>query len=130
MNKKVTQSLFLSILLLSGTALQAQQAGVRKLGLQLVNNPVLRQAHVGVCIYDPEKQTYWYEYQDDRYFTPASNTKIFTLYTGLQMLGDSLPAMKYLETDSVLYIKGTGDPSFLHPDFVTQPAMQLLTQTN
>lgn len=130
MNKKVTQSLFLSILLLCNTGLQAQQAGVRKLGLQLVNNPVLRQAHVGVCIYDPEKQTYWYEYQDDRYFTPASNTKIFTLYTGLQMLGDSLPAMKYLETDSVLYIKGTGDPSFLHPDFVTQPAMQLLTQTN
>ena len=130
MNKKVTQSLFLSILLLSGTALQAQQAGVRKLGQQLVKDPVLRQAHVGVCIYDPEKQTYWYEYQDDRYFTPASNTKIFTLYTGLQLLGDSLPAMKYLETDAVLYIKGMGDPSFLHPDFVSQPAMQLLTQTD
>lgn len=130
MNKKVTQALFLSLLLLSTTALRAQQANIRKMGQQLVNDPVLKQAHVGVCIYDPEKQTYWYEYQDDRYFTPASNTKIFTLYSGLQLLGDSLPAMKYLETDSVLYIKGMGDPSFLHPDFTTQPAMQLLAQTN
>ena len=130
MNNKVTQALLLSILLLSGTALQAQQAGIRKPAQALLNDPAIRQAHIGICIYDPAKENYWYQYQDDKYFTPASNTKIFTLFTGLQLLGDSLPAMRYLETDTVLYIKGTGDPSFLHPDFVSQPAMQLLTQTD
>ncbi|HEY0610718.1 MAG TPA: D-alanyl-D-alanine carboxypeptidase [Chitinophaga sp.] len=130
MNNKVTQALSLFILLLSGTALQAQQPGVRKWAQVLLNDPAMKQAHIGICIYDPAKENYWYQYQADRYFTPASNTKIFTLFTGLQLLGDSLPAMRYLETDSVLYIKGTGDPSFLHPDFITQPAMQLLTQTD
>lgn len=130
MNNKLRQALLLFILLLSGTALQAQQPGVRKWAQALLNDPAIKQSHIGICIYDPAKENYWYQYQADRYFTPASNTKIFTLFTGLQLLGDSLPAMRYLETDSVLYIKGTGDPSFLHPDFVTQPAMQLLTQTN
>jgi len=130
MNNKVTQALFLFVLLLNGTALWAQQPGVRKSAQALLNDPVIKQAHIGICIYDPATEKYWYQYQADRYFTPASNTKIFTLFTGLQLLGDSLPAMRYLETDSVLYIKGTGDPSFQHPDFITQPAMQLLTQTD
>ncbi len=118
------------MLLLCAPALQAQQANIRKWAQVMLNDPALKQAHVGVCIFDPEKAAYWYQYQDDRYFTPASNTKIFTLYSGLQLLGDSLPAMRYLETDSVLYIKGMGDPSFLHPDFITQPAMELLVRTN
>lgn len=130
MNNKLRQALFLFILLLSGPALQAQQPGVRKWAQALLNNPAIKQSHIGICIYDPAKDNYWYQYQDHKYFTPASNTKIFTLFTGLQLLGDSLPAMRYLETDSVLYIKGTGDPSFLHPDFITQPAMQLLTHTD
>lgn len=129
MNNKVTQTLFLFILLISGPAVMAQQSTVRKWAQELLNGPALQQAHVGICIYDPAREAYWYQYQDDKYFTPASNTKIFTLYTGLQLLGDSLPAFKYLETDSVLYVKGTADPSFLHPDFTRQPAMDLLTQT-
>jgi D-alanyl-D-alanine carboxypeptidase/D-alanyl-D-alanine-endopeptidase (penicillin-binding protein 4) len=97
---------------------------------ELLNSPALRQAHTGICIYEPATGKYWYRYQDNRYFTPASNTKIFTLYTGLRLLGDSLPAMRYLQTDSVLYVKGTADPSFLHPDYTWQPALQMLQETN
>lgn len=96
---------------------------------ELLNSPALRQAHTGICIYEPATGKYWYNYQDDHYFTPASNTKIFTLYAGLRLLGDSLPAMRYLETDSVLYVQGTADPAFLHPDYQDQPAWQLLQQT-
>lgn len=96
---------------------------------ELLTSPALRQAHTGVCIYEPASGKYWYSYQDDHYFTPASNTKIFTLYTALRLLGDSLPALRYLETDSVLYVKGTADPAFLHPDYTLQPAWQLLQQT-
>lgn len=96
---------------------------------ELLSSPALRQAHTGVCIYEPATGKYWYSYQDDHYFTPASNTKIFTLYTALRLLGDSLPALRYLETDSVLYVKGTADPAFLHPDYTVQPAWQLLQQT-
>jgi D-alanyl-D-alanine carboxypeptidase/D-alanyl-D-alanine-endopeptidase (penicillin-binding protein 4) len=96
---------------------------------ELLNSAALRQAHTGICIYEPASGKYWYRYQDNRYFTPASNAKIFTLYTGLRYLGDSLPGLRYLNTDSVLYVKGTGDPSFLHPDYTYQPAFQLLQQT-
>ena len=96
---------------------------------EMLNSAALRQAHTGICIYEPATGKYWYRYQDNRYFTPASNAKIFTLYTGLRYLGDSLPGLRYLSTDSVLYVKGTGDPSFLHPDYTYQPAYQLLQQT-
>jgi serine-type D-Ala-D-Ala carboxypeptidase/endopeptidase (penicillin-binding protein 4) len=95
----------------------------------LLKSAALKQAHTGICIYEPATGRYWYNHEDDKYFTPASNTKIFTLYTGLKYLGDSLPALRYLNTDTVLFIKGTGDPSFLHPDYTLQRAIQLLTQT-
>lgn len=90
----------------------------------------LREAHVGISIYDPATGKYWYQHQDDKFFMPASNTKIFTLYTGLQLLGDSLPGMRYAENDTALFIRGMADPSFLHPDFKYQPAMDLLTRTD
>lgn len=96
---------------------------------ELLNSAALKQAHTGICIYEPATGKYWYRYQDDRYFTPASNVKVFTLYTGLRYLGDSLPGLRYLNTDSVLYVKGTADPSFLHPDYTYQPAFQLLQLT-
>src|SRR6187402_839738 len=108
----------------------AQYTNIKKWAeTELLNSAALRQAHTGICIYEPATGKYWYRYQDDRYFTPASNVKIFTLYTGLRYLGDSLPGLRYLDTDSVLYVKGTGDPSFLHPDYTYQPAFQLLQQT-
>lgn len=108
----------------------AQQPLIAKWAAQLLGSPALRQAHTGICIYEPATRKYWYRYQDNKYFMPASNTKIFTLYAGLRLLGDSLPALRYLETDTALYVKGTGDPAFLHPDYTWQPAMQLLAQTN
>lgn len=109
----------------------AQYGQIRKWAEEeLLTSPALRQAHTGICIYEPATGKYWYSYQDDRYFTPASNTKIFTLYTALRLLGDSLPALRYLETDSVLYVKGTADPAFLHPDYTVQPAWQLLQNTS
>ncbi|KAA2245057.1 D-alanyl-D-alanine carboxypeptidase/D-alanyl-D-alanine-endopeptidase [Chitinophaga agrisoli] len=106
------------------------KTNIRKWASELLNGAALEHAHVGICIYDPGKQEYWYQYQDDKYFTPASNTKIFTLFSGFQLLGDSLPALKYLETDSVLYVKGMGDPSFLHPEYTSQPAMDMLSRTD
>jgi D-alanyl-D-alanine carboxypeptidase/D-alanyl-D-alanine-endopeptidase (penicillin-binding protein 4) len=97
---------------------------------ELLVSKALKQANVGISIYEPATGKYWYNYQEDHYFTPASNMKIFSLYTGMLLLGDSLPALKYLDTDSVLYVQGTADPAFLHPDYTLQPAFLLLQQTN
>ena len=119
------------MLLLGQLQVNAQYTKIRTWAeKELLVTRALKHAHVGVSIYEPATGKYWYNHQDDQYFTPASNMKIFSLYTGMLLLGDSLPALRYLETDSVLYVKGTADPSFLHPDYTFQPAFQLLQQTN
>jgi D-alanyl-D-alanine carboxypeptidase/D-alanyl-D-alanine-endopeptidase (penicillin-binding protein 4) len=72
------------------------------------------QDHVGFVLYDPATRQTIYSHQDNRYFTPASNTKIFTLFAGLSVLGDSIPALRYFRQGDSLVIAGTGDPSFLY----------------
>lgn len=66
-------------------------------------------------LYDPATQTTLYSQDSDKYFTPASNTKIFTLYTATQILGDSLPLLNYQVIGDSLFFWGTGNPGFLHP---------------
>ncbi len=56
-------------------------------------------------------------FNSEKYFTPASNTKIFTLFSALQLLPDSIPALKYIKQNDTTYIEGTGDPTLLHNYF-------------
>lgn len=123
---------FLLLLSAIGLSLQvsAQTAAISKwANHSLLHEKPLEQAHVGISIYEPATQKYWYQYQDDKFFTPASNTKIFSLFTGMKLLGDSLPAARYYENDTAIFVKGVADPSFLHPDYTFQPLLQLLQQT-
>ncbi len=70
--------------------------------------------HSGFYLYDPGKEKVLIDYKGARYFTPASNTKIFTLYASLKMLGDSIPGIYYRESKDSLIIWGTGDPSLYY----------------
>ena len=70
--------------------------------------------HIGLVLYDPAQRKLMYDHQGDRYFTPASNTKIFTLFASLQLLGDSIPALRYVQRNDSLIFWGTGDPGFLY----------------
>lgn len=81
---------------------------------EVINDPSLQNAHVGISIFDPATGKYLYNYQGDKYFVPASNIKIPTCYVAMKYLGDSLPGLKFgISTDSfVVGIQPTGDPGF------------------
>ncbi len=83
----------------------------------------------GFALYDPVTTQYLFKQNANKYFTPASNTKILTLYSALTFLPDTLPSFKYFETDRDIYIKGMGDPTFLHPLWIDHPGFQKLLQT-
>lgn len=89
----------------------------------------LQHAWVGICVYDADKNKFLYSHDARKYFTPASNTKLYSFYTGLSLLGDSTTGVRYQIRDDTLYICGTGDPSLLHPDFPVQPAFRFLQRS-
>ena len=69
----------------------------------------------GLFIYAPESRETLFSLNKDKHFTPASNTKIFTLYTALKILGDSIPSLRYKISNDTVYFQGTGHPGSLHP---------------
>jgi len=96
----------------------------------LLQQPGLLSAQVGLCLFDPATSKYLYNWQGDKYFIPASNTKLFSLYAGLKHLGDSLVGMRYILTDTALFIQPSGDPTLLHPSFPDQPVIRFLQNTH
>jgi D-alanyl-D-alanine carboxypeptidase/D-alanyl-D-alanine-endopeptidase (penicillin-binding protein 4) len=86
----------------------------RTLEKKLKDTENLFQDHTGFMLYDLAERKTIYEYNAAKYFTPASNTKIFTLFASLNILRDSIPALRYEINGDTLFFWGTGDPSFLY----------------
>ncbi|MEO9893861.1 D-alanyl-D-alanine carboxypeptidase [Aurantibacter sp.] len=82
----------------------------------------------GILIIDPTTNDTIYKQNHQKYFTPASNTKIFTLYASLNLLPDSIPALKYIDDNNTTYIEGTGDPTLLHSYFDNSNVINFLKQ--
>lgn len=92
-----------------------------------LKNEELTHAHVGICIRDLKIGKNVYEYQAAHYFTPASNTKLFSCYAAMKYLGDSIPSLKVVPLgpdDLLLY--AMGDPTLMHTDFKNQPVYHYL----
>ncbi|MBA4744340.1 MAG: D-alanyl-D-alanine carboxypeptidase [Muricauda sp.] len=86
----------------------------------------LKNSFHGLVIIDANTKKEIYDHNGDKYFTPASNTKIVTLYTGLKLLPKYIPTLKYKVTQDTIFIEGTGDPSWLHPYFKDSTAIAWL----
>ncbi|MDQ3278429.1 MAG: D-alanyl-D-alanine carboxypeptidase [Bacteroidota bacterium] len=105
-----------------GTPRQLQQSAQNL----VLNDSALQTAHVGISIYEPATGKWWYNHQGDKYFVPASNTKIVTAYAAMKYLGDSLVGLEYALNDSAVVFRGTGEPTLLHGDFRHQPVLDFL----
>src|SRR5690606_21162991 len=95
-----------------------------------LQSAVLDKHHVGFSLYDMNQRRFVYGKNQDHHFTPASNTKVFTLFSALTVLGDSIPGLAYIETPDSLIFWGTGDPSFLHPELDNGRVFEFLKSTD
>jgi D-alanyl-D-alanine carboxypeptidase/D-alanyl-D-alanine-endopeptidase (penicillin-binding protein 4) len=87
---------------------------------------LFEKSHTGLVVYDPGAEKYLVEIKADHLFTPASNTKLWTVFAALQILGDSMPSLVYCTHGGHAYIRGMGDPTFLHQAYLHQPAFERL----
>ncbi|MBR9922726.1 MAG: D-alanyl-D-alanine carboxypeptidase [Bacteroidetes bacterium] len=82
------------------------------------------ESFTGFILMDPESGKILEEYNSERYFTPASNIKLLTFYTALQLLEDPLPVFDVYEFGFYYYLRGAGFPLFAFPDAQwAEPAM-------
>ncbi|MCR9262636.1 MAG: D-alanyl-D-alanine carboxypeptidase [Flavobacteriaceae bacterium] len=118
--KCLKYSFLISLLLTIGCS------SVKKtLNTQLQKDPLKNSFH-GLVVVDAHSQKTIYDQNGDRYFLPASNTKVVTFYTGVKLLPKNIPTLKYAVANDTLFIEGTGDPSWLHPHLKDSTAIQWL----
>ncbi|MFT3846413.1 MAG: D-alanyl-D-alanine carboxypeptidase [Lacibacter sp.] len=103
---------------------------IKHSGKKLLGDSALINAHVGVAVYDAGEKSFLYKYNSNKYFVPASNTKLPTLYAGMKYLGDSLTGVFYAERNDTVFLLPSGDPTFLHGGYKTQPVFDFLKKQN
>jgi serine-type D-Ala-D-Ala carboxypeptidase/endopeptidase (penicillin-binding protein 4) len=121
-------SLFLVLYSLFFSSCSTQKQIHRSASKLVLKTDVLKMAHVGISVYDPAEGKYLYNYNGDKYFVPASNVKIPTCYAAMKYLGDSLVGLRYDTSGYCITIQGTGDPTFLQPEYVNQPVFHFLNK--
>lgn len=121
-NTGIIPILFLVLFIFSCTS--TYQA---KTSRKIHRSEILNNQFTGLCVYDLEKEKYIIQHKADLSFTPASNTKLLTMYASLKSFNDSLPALLYQSTLSDgLIIQPVGDPTFLYSSFELQPTFHWL----
>jgi serine-type D-Ala-D-Ala carboxypeptidase/endopeptidase (penicillin-binding protein 4) len=118
--------IFILITLVFASCSSPKNLGRTRLPGNFLDNPVISGSHVGIAVYDLQTRRYIYQHNGDKYFVPASNTKLATLYAGLKYLGDGIPGLEYLDHNDTIFIRATGDPTFLLTDFKDQPVLSFL----
>ncbi len=100
------------VLLLFASCSREMRMG-RKIQKEFDQNPIFQQAFSGLIVQDALTGKTITNINGDKYFTPASNTKVTTLLTAMSTLPDTLPSLVYeIHGDSLIFW-GTGNPAFL-----------------
>jgi len=126
MRRGLIMLLIAAIFLFTNNVAHAGKIRKRKIRRLFKHSLIVKDHFTGFALYDMDAKKMIYELNSDKYFTPASNTKLFTFYTCLKMLGDSIPALKYTIHNDSLIFWGTGDPAFLHTDLKGMNGFNLL----
>ncbi|MBC7851174.1 MAG: D-alanyl-D-alanine carboxypeptidase/D-alanyl-D-alanine-endopeptidase [Chitinophagaceae bacterium] len=103
-----------------------QQKLTKTANKTVLGDSALDHAHVGISIFEPSTGKFLYNYNESRYFVPASNMKILTCYAAMKYLGDSLAGIRYAKTADRILLQPTGDPTLLHADYKNQPVVRFL----
>jgi D-alanyl-D-alanine carboxypeptidase/D-alanyl-D-alanine-endopeptidase (penicillin-binding protein 4) len=126
MRRSLIMLLITATFLLINTTADAGKIRKRKIRKLFKHSLIVKDHFTGFALYDMDAKKMIYELNSDKYFTPASNTKLFTFYTCLKILGDSIPALKYVNRNDSLIFWGTGDPAFLHTGLKGKKGFDLL----
>ncbi|MEQ9467028.1 MAG: D-alanyl-D-alanine carboxypeptidase [Ekhidna sp.] len=123
---KNTWPLLLLTILFWGCSSVKQLAVERDVTRLLNQSEVFSSQFTGFSLFDIEANQFVTAHNSTLKFTPASNTKLLTLYATLKSFRDSIPSFAYQKKDSSLLVAPLGDPSFLYKPFRRQPALVLL----
>ncbi len=116
------------VIALAGCSSSKQAARIPKDDLSiLLIDTALVHAHTGILVQEAASGKIIAQHNADKYFVPASNTKLWTMYAALKHLGDSLVgANVFTGADGSVLLETTGDPTFLHNDYARQPVADIL----
>ena len=79
----------------------------------------------GISVMNANTSEVLIDFNASKYFTPASNVKLFSLYTAWKSLQDSVVSFDYVTVNDSLIIKGTANPLFL-TDSLGKGALEFL----
>ncbi|AFM03209.1 D-alanyl-D-alanine carboxypeptidase (penicillin-binding protein 4) [Bernardetia litoralis DSM 6794] len=130
-SKKLLLSLLISFCLISFSSIAQHKTEEKNTDYisnlnQVFQEDCFRDSFHGFVLYDLDSSKYLFEYNADKYFTPASNVKIASLFAATKILNERLPSLTYFEKGDSLIFWGTGDPTFLHPIFRNSAVIDFL----
>lgn len=100
----------------------------RKIEKELIASADKETFFKGISVLNAETGESIVQFNEERLFTPASNVKLFSLYTAWRTLPDSLVSFEYLRTRDSLILRGTANPLFL-VDSIGENSLGFLTSS-
>lgn len=94
----------------------------------ILKGPQFGHHHYGILVIDPTTGDTIIDRSSNRYFVPASNVKIATLYASLKNIPQQIPTIRYAISGDTIFINGLGNPATLHPKFNDSTLIQFLHQ--